>query len=857
MLRYLVCLVFAPCILSAITKKELRSFLDGHKSNEKRTEDVSPTPEVEWVCTEGMKIGGSNIPGGNGEVASLEDCQTKCLMTQGRRRCKSIEYGGGRNGRGCHLNRGTVAQAEPSRVIDDEDWMYCEMKLVSDAPYSKADGGSSCHPTTMITDVDECRAAAEFFEQPFGRVTSEETGRPGGCFWDRNGRTYFNEITTTINIWRGTGGICRALTASEEAGQCMYGISNAIFEHPDYSHVHNNEEHNHVCDIVLGSHRHYFCSCMEEAEKHLTEEQAENILAAHPHGVNVEMLQFEKECCCNAERSCPHTEEEHTLECMHTISAVMEEMSETIDLYAYGMNAECDIDDEGAKDYFCGCLDELEHTGIAAAEIDDILAIHTHGIPYSMLGMEASYCCMESGEHSSEEHSSHESSEEDFTGHSEECLNNISEAAYTHPQYKHLHNNTDVNDVCDILLMEHRDYFCGCMEAARMELEDSSADLILAAHPHGINFAGLLWEKECCCNEEQMCPGSEIHAMTCIATISSVMEGMSEEGEDLVAYGNNAECDIDDEGARDYVCECLFEMDQANKTSAQIDEVLGIHTHGITHLMLEMEAGYCCTGRMGSSESSSEESSDESEENFENKAGECLHTISGAVYEAPEYLHLHNSTDVNYVCDILLVHHREYFCGCMDAVTLELNTDLANSILAAHPHGINVEGLLWEKECCCNAAQMCPVEENHAMACMATISTVLEHWAEEIDLLEAYAEMVAAGTCDIDDDAKNFFCGCMSEMRMENATHEDIDAVLSTYSHGITSTMMSTAAGNCCMEGVQEVMDTPLPGTAAPFTHDLQFTPDVPFTILPERKELSRKEIKKQKELLRLLRKYN
>jgi len=715
------------------------------------------------------------------------------------------------------------------------------MKLEIPGVYSKADGGSSCHPTTIITEVEECRTAAEFLGQTFSHSTSTEQGRPGGCFWDRNGRTYFNEITSTTNIWRGTGGICRALTPSEKAGQCMYGISNAIFEHPDYSHVHNTTEHNHVCDIVLGAHRHYFCSCMDEAEEHLTEVQAGDILAAHPHGVNVEMLQFERDCCCNAERSCPHSEEEHTLECMYTISSVMEEIAETIDLHAYGMNAECDVDDEGAKDYFCGCLEELEHTGIAAAEIDDILAIHTHGITYSMLGMEAGYCCMQSVEHSSEENS--EESEEDFYGQSEECLNNISDAAYTHPHYKHLHNNTDVNDVCDILLMEHRDYFCGCMDAASMELEYDLADLILATHPHGINFAGLLWEKECCCNAEQMCPGQEIHAMECIATISGAMEQMSEDGEDLVSYGYNAECDIEDEGARDYVCECLFEMDRANKTSAEIDEILSMHTHGITHIMLEMEASYCCAGSLGSSESSSEESSEESEENFENKAGECLHTISNAVYEAPEYRHLHNSTDVNYVCDILLLHHREYFCGCMDAVTQELNPDLANSILAAHPHGISVEGLMWEKECCCNAALMCPVEENHAMACMATIGSVLEHWAQEIDLLEAYAEQIAAGTCDIDEAAKEFFCGCMGEMRMNNATHEDIDAVLSTYSHGITSSMLSTAAGNCCLEAVPVETTPPPPASTT--------------TLFPERKEMTRRQMKERKELLRLLRKYN
>merc|ERR1712029_617323 len=147
------------------------------------------------------------------------------------------------------------------------------------------------------------------------------------------------------------------------------------------------------------------------------------------------------------------------------------------------------------------------------------------------------------------------------------------------------------------------------------------------------------------------------------------------------------------------------------------------------------------------------------------------------------------------------------------------------------------EGLMWEKECCCNAALMCPVEENHAMACMATIGSVLEQWALEMDLLEAYAEQMAAGTCDIDEAAKEFFCGCMGEMRTENASHEDIDAVLSTYSHGITSNMLSQVAENCCLEDVP--VETTRPPTA------------FATTLVPERKEVTRRQMKERKELLR------
>ena len=42
-------------------------------------------------------------------------------------------------------------------------------------------------------------------------MASGQTNRPIGCFWDKNGQSYFNiPILDTQNLnWGGVGGICR------------------------------------------------------------------------------------------------------------------------------------------------------------------------------------------------------------------------------------------------------------------------------------------------------------------------------------------------------------------------------------------------------------------------------------------------------------------------------------------------------------------------------------------------------------------------------------------------------------------------------------------------------------------------
>jgi len=217
----------------------------------------------------------------------------------------------------------------------------------------------------------------------------------------------------------------------------------------------------------------------------------------------------------------------------------------------------------------------------------------------------------------------------------------------------------------------------------------------------------------------------------------------------------------------------------------------GCNTHWPT--IQECQVG--CYSYESNTDKESAETSVESTEDESSEALECLNEISNAIHDHPDYSHLHNNTDVNDVCDILLMDHRDYFCGCMEEVSKNLSPDQANMALAAHPHGINIEGLAWEKECCCNKDMQCPVEENHAMACMTTISVAMEHWSQTTNLT-AHA---VNGQCDVDGTVKDFFCGCMSELALEATSDADVQELLSLHSHGITLDMLKVEAGACCL----------------------------------------------------------
>jgi len=81
--------------------------------------------------------------------------------------------------------------------------------------YEKAAGATTCRNDQMVKTAEECRIAGATVGHPFDKVVTTDHAtdldRPGGCFWDQNGFTYFNTNFSTSTTWAGVGGICRVL----------------------------------------------------------------------------------------------------------------------------------------------------------------------------------------------------------------------------------------------------------------------------------------------------------------------------------------------------------------------------------------------------------------------------------------------------------------------------------------------------------------------------------------------------------------------------------------------------------------------------------------------------------------------
>ena len=60
--------------------------------------------------------------------------------------------------------------------------------------YSKAAGAVTCTGASQGVTEQECSLAGMLVGHPFNKAVADATGRPGGCFWDQNGDSYFNTV---------------------------------------------------------------------------------------------------------------------------------------------------------------------------------------------------------------------------------------------------------------------------------------------------------------------------------------------------------------------------------------------------------------------------------------------------------------------------------------------------------------------------------------------------------------------------------------------------------------------------------------------------------------------------------------
>jgi hypothetical protein len=98
--------------------------------------------------------------------------------------------------------------------------------------YEKAPGAVTCAAAVRVDSADECERAGAAVGYPFNKVVDagpgfqNGAGRPGGCFWDQSGSSYFNRNLNSTATWGGVGGICRRV--DPEASQTTPPADNAI-----------------------------------------------------------------------------------------------------------------------------------------------------------------------------------------------------------------------------------------------------------------------------------------------------------------------------------------------------------------------------------------------------------------------------------------------------------------------------------------------------------------------------------------------------------------------------------------------------------------------------------------------------
>ena len=91
--------------------------------------------------------------------------------------------------------------------------------------YYKAGGAQHCNDADITDTVAGCKAAASQLKMSFSKSVTDETSRPAGCFWDKNGAAYFNTALHVrhFGVWSGTGGICKSTnlcSAEYGGGRC-------------------------------------------------------------------------------------------------------------------------------------------------------------------------------------------------------------------------------------------------------------------------------------------------------------------------------------------------------------------------------------------------------------------------------------------------------------------------------------------------------------------------------------------------------------------------------------------------------------------------------------------------------------
>jgi len=110
-----------------------------------------------------------------------------------------------------------MVDCAPGYILENTDRRGCGGTCAEESTFFMAPGAENCPTGKVVNTEAECRKAATSIGRKFAKAVAAKTGRPAGCFWDKNGAVYYNKELGASATWGGVGGLCRPVAMAVPA----------------------------------------------------------------------------------------------------------------------------------------------------------------------------------------------------------------------------------------------------------------------------------------------------------------------------------------------------------------------------------------------------------------------------------------------------------------------------------------------------------------------------------------------------------------------------------------------------------------------------------------------------------------
>jgi hypothetical protein len=110
-----------------------------------------------------------------------------------------------------------MVDCAPGFILENTDRRGCGGTCAAESTFFMAPGAENCPTGKVVNTEAECRKAATSIGRKFAKAVADKTGRPAGCFWDKNGAVYYNKELGASATWGGVGGLCRPVAMAVPA----------------------------------------------------------------------------------------------------------------------------------------------------------------------------------------------------------------------------------------------------------------------------------------------------------------------------------------------------------------------------------------------------------------------------------------------------------------------------------------------------------------------------------------------------------------------------------------------------------------------------------------------------------------